>query len=112
MSSMKRNTGDGSLRLTDFFCQGLPCKRFWGFESLFDFIFTQKRSTDGNLYLTLRDIFALAKVILRLWRSDIIFASSTAARQYHSAKPNITAKQYNSPQGEYNKKTIAKAIVK
>jgi len=49
-----------------------------------------------------RDIFALAKVILHLWHSDIIFASSTAARQYHSAKPNITAKQYNSLQGEYN----------
>ena len=37
-----------------------------------------------------RDIFAFAKVILRLRRSDILFASSTAARQYHSAESRIT----------------------
>ena len=37
-----------------------------------------------------RDIFAFAKVILRLRRSDILFASSTAARQYHSAESRIS----------------------
>ena len=37
-----------------------------------------------------RDIFAFAKVILRLRRSDIQFASSTAARQYHSAESRIS----------------------
>ena len=37
-----------------------------------------------------RDIFAFAKVILRLRRSDIQFASSTAARQYHSAENRIS----------------------
>ena len=37
-----------------------------------------------------RDIFAFAKVILRLWRSDIIFASLTAVRQYHSAESRIS----------------------
>ena len=37
-----------------------------------------------------RDIFAFAKVILRLRRSDILFASSTAARQYHSAENRIS----------------------
>ena len=36
------------------------------------------------------DIFAFAKVILRLCRSDILFASSTAARQYHSAESRIS----------------------
>ena len=60
-----------------------------------------------------RDIFALAKVILRLWHSDIIFASSTAVRQYHSAesrislRSNITRRKAN-----ITKKTTAKAIVK
>jgi len=37
-----------------------------------------------------RDIFALAKVILRFWRSNIIFASLTAARQYRSAESRIS----------------------
>ena len=37
-----------------------------------------------------RDIFAFAKVILRLCRSDILFASLTAARQYHSAESRIS----------------------
>ena len=32
----------------------------------------------------------VAKVILRLSRSDILFASSTAARQYHSAESRIS----------------------
>ena len=32
----------------------------------------------------------VAKVILRLRRSDILFASSTAARQYHSAESRIS----------------------
>ena len=36
------------------------------------------------------DIFAFAKVILRLRRSDILFASLTAARQYHSAESRIS----------------------
>ena len=36
------------------------------------------------------DIFAFAKVILRLRRSDILFASSTAVRQYHSAESRIS----------------------
>ena len=37
-----------------------------------------------------RDIFAFAKVILRLRRSDILFASLTAVRQYHSAESRIS----------------------
>ena len=37
-----------------------------------------------------RDIFTFAKVILRLRRSGILFASLTAARQYHSAESRIS----------------------
>ena len=58
-----------------------------------NFTFTDNRifiiSSDMPHFVR-RDIFAFAKVILRLRRSDILFASSTAARQYHSAESCIS----------------------
>ena len=52
----------------------------------------QKRLGYLVIYLTLFGVIFLpvAKVILRLRRSDILFASSTAARQYHSAESRIS----------------------
>ena len=54
-----------------------------------------------------RDIFAFAKVILRLWRSDIIFASLTAAGQYHSAESRISLRSNRTRRkANITKKTI------
>ncbi len=52
----------------------------------------QKRLGYLVIYLTLFGVIFLpvAKVILRLRRSDILFTSSTAARQYHSAESRIS----------------------
>ena len=58
-----------------------------------DFTFTDNRIFiifSDIPHFVRRDIFAFAKVILRLRRSDILFASSTAARQYHSAESRIS----------------------
>ena len=54
-----------------------------------------------------RDIFTFAKVILRLWRSDIIFASLTAVRQYHSAERRISLRSNRTRRkANITKKTI------
>ena len=54
-----------------------------------------------------RDIFAFAKVILRLRRSDIIFASLTAVRQYHSAESRISLRSNRTRRkANITKKTI------
>ena len=52
----------------------------------------QKRLGYLVICLTLFGVIFLpvAKVILRLRRSDILFTSSTAARQYHSAESRIS----------------------
>ena len=48
--------------------------------------------------------FALSrKVILKLLVSVILYSPPKLSEgQYHDAKHHITAKQYHSPQGEYN----------
>jgi len=56
--------------------------------------------------VALRDIFACAKVILKPYGfSDIIFATKTREANVTRRKPNITAKQYNSPQANITEKS-------